>query len=101
MSVYKSPKSPFYSYDFKLHGRRFYGSTKARNKKDAEAVERQLKAKAKADLEQERRTGNGPLTLDVAAGHFWDEVGQRHAGSTDAFRNLERLLDFFWAGKAG
>ncbi|GLS99497.1 integrase [Sphingobium jiangsuense] len=99
MSVYKPPKSPFYSYDFRIQGRRFYGSTKARNKKDAELVERQIKAKAKADIEAEKRTGNGPLTLDVACGRYWSEVGERHANSGDTYRNLARLVEFFGADK--
>lgn len=99
MSVYKTPKSPFYAFDFQLHGRRFHGSTKARNKKDAETVEREIRAKAKADIETEKRSGNGPLTLDVACGRYWEEVGQRHANSSDTWRNLERLIGYFGADK--
>jgi integrase len=99
MSVYKSPKSPFYSYDFRLHGRRFFGTTKAKSRKAAEAVERGLRAKARADVEAERRTGNGPLTLDIAAGRYWQEVGQHHAGSANTWRDLERLLRYFGKGK--
>lgn len=99
MSLYKPAKSPFYSYDFQIHGRRFHGSTKARNKKDAEAIERQLKAQAKADLEQEKRTGTGPLTLDIAAGRYWTEVGQHHANSVNTWRDLERLIGYFGKDK--
>lgn len=99
MSVYKGSKSPFYSYDFQLHGRRFFGSTKARNKKDADAIERQIKTKAKADMDAEKRTGNGPLTLDVACGRYWKEIGERHTNNTDTYRNLERLLGYFGADK--
>ncbi|GAB1581721.1 tyrosine-type recombinase/integrase [Phyllobacterium phragmitis] len=92
MSVYKSSKSPFYQYDFQINGRRFLGSTKAKSRKDAEAVERQLKAKARDDIEQEKQTGNGPLTLDTAAGRYWSEVGQHHANSATTWTDLERLL---------
>lgn len=99
MSVYKSAKSPYYSYDFQLNGRRFYGTTKARNKKDAEVVERQIKAQAKADMEQERLTGNGPLTLDIATGRYWTEVGRYHSGDSDTWTNLQRLIDYFGPGK--
>lgn len=95
MSVYKDARSPFYSYDFQIQRRRFFGSTEARNKKDAEAVEKQLKAKAKADLEQEKVTGTGPLTLDIAAGRYWTEVGEHHKQAKDTFRELERLVGFF------
>ena len=99
MSLHKSPKSPFYSYDFIINGRRFFGSTKARNKKDAEAVERQLKAKAKADIEQEKRTGNGPLILDIATGRFWTEVGQHHVNASNTWRELERVNGYFGKDK--
>lgn len=99
MSLYKSAKSPFYIYDFQINGRRFFGSTKARNKKDAEAVERDLKAKAKAEIEQEKRTGNGPLSLDIATGRYWNEVGQHHANDANTWRELERLNAYFGKDK--
>jgi integrase len=95
MSVYKSAKSQYYSYDFQLDNRRFFGSTKAKNRKQAEAVERDLRAKARADIEAEKRTGNAPLTLDVAAGRYFQEVGQHHADSDATFRNLNRLVHYF------
>ncbi|WP_442872908.1 tyrosine-type recombinase/integrase [Aurantimonas sp. C2-3-R2] len=82
-----------------MDGRRFFGSTKARNKKDAEAVERDVKAQAKADIAQEKRTGSGPLTLDYAAGRYWREVGEHHAQNRDTFRELDRLLGFFGKDK--
>ncbi|WAJ26269.1 tyrosine-type recombinase/integrase [Antarcticirhabdus aurantiaca] len=99
MSVFKGPKSPFYQYDFQIDGRRFHGSTKAKNKKDADAVERELKAKAKADLEQEKKTGSGPITMRFAAGRYWTEVGEHHKQAKDTFRELERLVGFFGKDK--
>ena len=44
-------------------------------------------------MEAERRTGNSPLLLRHAAGRYWDEVGQHHAGSATTFRDLERLVN--------
>lgn len=101
MSVYKSPKSSFYGYDFQLHGRRFFGSTKARSKREAEALERQIRVKAKEDIEREMKTGNGPMTFDVAAGRYWTEVGQHHRGSShkNTWHYLELLLQFFGRDK--
>ncbi len=95
MSVFKEPKSPYFRYDFRLAGHRFFGSTKATNKKEAESIERDLKAKARADLEAKKRTRNGPLTLDMAAGRYWQEVGQHHADSAATFRNLDRIVSYF------
>ncbi|MCD2185213.1 tyrosine-type recombinase/integrase [Rhizobium sp. GN54] len=95
MSVYKSPKSPFYQYDFQIQRRRFFGSTEASNKKDAEAVERQLKAKARADIELEKKNGTGPLTLDVAAGGYWQAKGEAQANSAGVWRTLNRFIATF------
>ena len=87
MSVYKRPQSPFYYYEFQLDGRRFFGSAKTANKKDAEVVEKQLRAKARADLDLVKASGQGPLTLDIAAGRYWQEVGQHHAGAASTWRS--------------
>jgi integrase len=92
VSVYKRADQETYSYDFQVSGRRLSGNTEARNKKDAEAVERGLRAKAKADMDAERRTGNGPLTLNDAAGRYWREVGKHHAASATTWRDLDRLV---------
>ena len=100
MSVYKSKNTPFYVYDFQVDGRRFYGSTGAKSKREAERVEDDLKRQAR---EQARKAAeaheNGPLTLDVAAGRYWQEIGQHHAESADTWRDLERLVAYFGPGK--
>jgi integrase len=95
MSVFKESKSPYYRYDFRLHNRRFFGSTKATNKKDALEIERGLRTKARSDLEAEKRTGNAPITLDYAAGRYWQEVGRYHTDSAATFRNMARLVGYF------
>lgn len=99
MSVYRNPKSVFYLYDFQVDGHRFFGSTKATTKPEARKVEQDLKRQAKADLEQQKRLGTGPLTLDVAAGQYWTEVGQHLSGSADTWRDLERLIGYFGKDK--
>ncbi len=95
MSLYKNPKSPYWQFDVVVQGRRFHGSTKARLKKDAEAFERDLIAKAKADIEQEKKTGNGPLLLRHAGGRYMVEVGDHHANAGNTFTEIERLIGFF------
>lgn len=99
MSVYKQKGSPNYRYDFQLNGRCFFGITEARNKKDVLRIEGEMRAKAKADIEQEKRTGHGPLVLDIAAGRHWTEVGQHHANSDTTWTDLERLLGYFGRDK--
>jgi hypothetical protein len=39
MTVYRDPRSQYWHYDFQIHRRRFYGSTKRRTKSEAEAAE--------------------------------------------------------------
>ena len=78
---------------------RFFGSTKATSKKDAEVFERNLKAKTWADIEAEKRSGNAPMTLDQAAFRYWQEVGQHHAGSDNTWRDLDRLNGFIGKNK--
>ncbi len=92
MSIYKNPKSPFYQYDFQVSGSRFFGSCETRNKKEAEAIERQLKDKAKEDAKTIKRTGKMPMTLDIAAGRYMQEVMQGKASESDSYRALQRLI---------
>ena len=78
MSVYKPKNSPFYHFDFQINGRTFHGSTKVRNKREVEQVERDLREKAKAEIELAKRLGGAPMTFDLAAGRYWEERGQHH-----------------------
>jgi hypothetical protein len=99
MSVFKRLGAETYSYDFQLRCDRFSGNTEARNKKDAEAVERHIRVKIKADLDETKRIGNGPLLLRHAAGRYWEEAGKDHRDSAATYRNLGRLVEYFGADK--
>lgn len=99
MSLYKRADSETYSYDFQIGQRRFSGNTGARNKKDAEAIERQLKLKARTDIEAEKRTGNGPLLLRYAAGRYWDEVGQYHRDRKGTYYTFDLLVKYLGPAK--
>lgn len=100
MSVYRpkatggSTKSPFYQYDFQINGCRFFGTTKTTSRREAEAYEKELKVKAKADIAAQKKTGHGPLILGDAASRYWAEVGQYHANSDATWTNLERLVEY-------
>ncbi|MFA1676252.1 tyrosine-type recombinase/integrase [Rhizobium mongolense] len=78
-----------------MNGRRFHGTTKARNRRDAEAIERQLKEQAKRDAEQLRKSGNTPLTIDTAIGRYWTEMAQYRADKDTYFSVLERIVLYF------
>jgi predicted GIY-YIG superfamily endonuclease len=66
MTVYKSKRSPFWWFDFQVDGRRFFRSTKTTNKKDAQAIERaeREKARALATVAALGRPHRSALTLD-------------------------------------
>jgi len=88
MSVYKPAKSRFYQYDFVQKGRRFHGSTGQETRRAAEAVERRFRLDA-----AEGRLGEAAqLTLDQAAGKYWDEVGSRRGDAVDTERRIAVLL---------
>jgi hypothetical protein len=74
-------------------------NTATRNKRDAEAVERELKRKARTDIEAKKRTGQGPLLLRFAAGRYWDEVGQYHRDKKGTWHSLELLVKRLGADK--
>lgn len=99
MSVFKRPDAETYSFDFVVSGRRFHGNTGCKSKKEADAAERQLRAKAKADIETEKRSGNAPLTLDLAAGKYWTEIGKHHKDHKGTWHALELLLEHFGKNK--
>jgi integrase len=88
MSVYKDARSPFYQYDFRWRGHRFFGSTKVTDRREAEKVERTKRDEAKRIVAQESAAKTS-LRLDDVAGRYWQDVGQHHAGAD----NTERLLD--------
>jgi integrase len=95
MSVYKPKGSPYYHYDFEWNGTRFYGSTKRTDKREAQALEK---------AERERVKHVAPVTsagmsLDDAAGRYWHEAGQHHAGAENTERDLARLIEYFGAAR--
>lgn len=93
MSVYKHRDSPFYHFDFQYKGDRFHGSTGCTSKREAEAVERAERDRAK----QQVRAAASPVStkLDDVAGRYWTEIGQHHAGADTTWRDLERLINYF------
>jgi integrase len=93
MAVVKDPRSPYWRFDFQYRGRRFLGSTKATTRREAEAVERAERAKAKAIVAQVEATKTS-LRLDDVAGRYWDEVGQHHAGADNTWRQLHYNIAF-------
>ena len=98
MSLYRDSRSPFWQYDFKWRGHRFFGSTKATTRREAEAVERTEREKAKQYVAQ-TQAARTSMALDDVAGRYWSEVGQHHSGARNTWRELARLIQFFGKNK--
>jgi integrase len=96
MSVYKPKGSPFYHYDFQWRGRRVHGSTKRTDRREAQAVERTERERVKHTSASATSAG---MTLDDAAGRYWHEAGQHHAGADNTERDLARLIKYFGAAR--
>ena len=95
MSVFKTKKSKsYYWFNFQISGRRFYGSTRCTNRKDAEKVEATERDRAKALIKAQSRVASS-LEIDHVAARFWHEVGQHHAGASATAQNLARLVKYF------
>lgn len=71
MSVYRPAKSRFYQYDFQYKGKRYTGSTGVATMRKAEDVERKVRADVALGLYDDQ----AGMTLDEAAGQWWEEVG--------------------------
>lgn len=100
MAVFKPTGSKNYTYDFTISGRRFHGSTGKTEKRAAKEVERKAREAAKREIEQANAAaaqlkGDAPLTFDMAAGKYWKEVGEFHAGADTTWTDLERLIGYF------
>jgi integrase len=92
MAVIKDARSPYFRFDFQIGGHRFFGSTKCTTRREAEAVERTEREKAKRYVAQ-TRTAATSLRLDDVAGRYWSEVGQHHAGARNTERQLGYLIE--------
>jgi integrase len=98
MSVFKDSRSPYWRFDFQVRGTRFFGSTKATTKREAEAIERLEREKAKQVVAQ-TQAARTSLRLDDVAGRYWTEVGQHTTGAADTHRVIGYLINHFGTDK--
>jgi integrase len=98
MSVYKNPRSPYWQFDFRCRGHRFFGSTKATTRREAEKIEAAESEKAKAQVAA-LKAAKTSLRLDDVAGRYWSELGQHHACSRNTWHRLSLLIEFFGKDK--
>jgi integrase len=97
LSIRRDPRSPFWSYNFQLQNRRFFGSTKKTVRREAEVVERAERERAKLLIAQVEHARTS-LRLDDVAGRYWQEHGQHLAGA-NMWGLLGLLLGYFGKDK--
>lgn len=93
MSVYKPKNSPYFHFDFIWKGRRVFGSTGCRSKRDAIAYE--SRERQKAALPSQERP---PITVDEAAGLYEEHAGRLPSWPTVRYM-LKALVDGLGGGR--
>jgi integrase len=97
MSLFRIKRSPFWHYDFKIHGHRFHGSTKLRDADAAAQFEQARKASAQADVDRILASGAEPLTLKAACDRWFRTHGATLADAKNR-AILNRLVEIIGAG---
>lgn len=95
MPIFKRPGAETYSYDFRLKGVRHSGNTGCTTKREAERFEEEARKSAKLTLAEASK----PMTMGVAVGRYWEEVGQHHVNSDTTMRVLAWLESQFGKNK--
>jgi integrase len=97
VSVFRDSRSPYWRFDFQLKGHRFFGSTKATTRREAEKVEAAEREKAKQTVAQSEAARTS-LRLDDVAGRFWSQA-QHYAANRNTWKRLSLLIEFFGKDK--
>jgi integrase len=97
MSLYRKPRSPYFYFEFRIRGHRFYGSTKATTRREAQKIEAAEREKAKQTIAQ-TEAARTSLRLDDVAGRFWSQA-QHYAASRNIWNRLSLLIEFFGKDK--
>ncbi|QVJ07677.1 site-specific integrase [Sphingopyxis sp. BSN-002] len=92
MTVYQTPKSPYWQYDFQVGGVRYHGSTGTEKKGAAKAFETNKRREIASGSKEKPE-----ITLDEATGYYWGVVGQFEANAKATKVQLDRLAGKFGA----
>lgn len=88
MSLYKPKKSPYWQYDFVINGVRYNGSTRVASKRDAQAIEADVRRKAMLGEKVKPSIG-----LLAAVDAWWEAKGQYHRSKGTVKYQLVNLAD--------
>jgi hypothetical protein len=95
LSVFITEKSaPYYWYSFQIQRRRFFGSTRCTNEKDAKRFEALEREKAKALIKATKRSA-ASLAMDDVAARLWINQAQYDADPDATETNIARLVDYY------
>lgn len=95
-NIYRTKKSPFYWYDFRVKRRRFYGSTGSSNRREAQEIVAAIRNKAVAQVKAERAIGQS-LQVEHVAMRFWENEGKHHVNTANTWRELRRCIHYLGA----
>jgi integrase len=93
MSLYRKPRSPYWYFEFHIKGHRFYGSTKATTRREAEKVEAAERENDKQVVAQTQAVKTS-LRLDDVAGRYWSQA-QHYAAARNIWKRLALLIEHF------
>lgn len=88
MSLYKSKKSPYWHYDFVVNGVRYNGSTRVTSKRDAQAVENEVRRKAVLG-----EKSKPSIALLAACDAWWEAKGKFQRSATTTKYQLVNLAE--------
>src|SRR5581483_3738822 len=95
MSVFITEKSePYYWFSFQIQRRRFYGSTRCTNEKEAKRFEALEREKAKAKIKAARLSRTS-LAMDDVCARLWIDKAQYDAEPDATAINIARLVEYF------
>jgi integrase len=97
MAIYlNEKKSPYYQYDFHINRRRFHGTTGSSNRREAEKIEADIRAKKEVQVKTERVVG-ASLQVEHVATRYWQHEGQHHKNTANTWRELRRCIEHLGA----
>jgi len=94
MSVYETKKSRFWQYDFQFKGVRFHGSTGIKKGEARRSAAQRIEDRVRERAARGEINPRKPMTLNEAAGRYYDEVG-RHTRSA---KTIDYQLEYLVAG---
>lgn len=92
MSIYRHKRSPFWQFEFQIHGSIFSGSTRTADEHEARAFESRKKDEARRLVDETIKADREPMTIERASARWWLEHGQ-HLNDPDLEARLQWMVE--------